>query len=110
MHGRKFQMPSKNIACAFYSHALRCDIKSGLKPQPKRKCDLDWTGLAITAHGKASPVCAGDTVADKNAPVLQYGHKYRRQDVVCKSRTDGLRCHNSKGHGFFLSRERWDTW
>ena len=102
-------MPSDNIACALYSGVLRCDIFSGLKPEPKRKCDLDWTGLDVAKDGKAGPVCAGDTVYDKHAPVLDYGSKWRRAGITCRSRTSGLRCHNRKGHGFFLSRESWDT-
>jgi uncharacterized protein DUF6636 len=108
-HGRKFRMPSGNITCSFHSDVLRCDIRSGLKPEPKRKCELDWTGLYLEARGKAGPQCAGDTNYDPDAPVLDYGAKWKRHGAVCRSRTSGLRCHNRKGHGFFLSRDSWDT-
>ena len=109
-HGRKFHTPSGNIDCAFHQDVLRCDIRSGLKPEPKRKCELDWTGLYLAADGKAGPQCAGDTVADPDSPELEYGSKWKRHGVTCKSRRSGLRCHNRKGHGFFLSGEDWDTY
>lgn len=108
LHSRYFKMPSRNIECAMYSAVLRCDIRSGLNPEPKRKCELDWTGLYL--GNKAGPECAGDTVHKNGSPVLDYGSKWKRQGIVCRSRTSGLRCHNRKGHGFFLSRESWDTY
>jgi hypothetical protein len=108
-HQKKFQMPSGNIACMYHSGNLRCDIRSGLEPEPKRDCEVDWTGLAVDAGGKAGPVCAGDTVSDPDARTLKYGAKWKRNGIVCRSRRSGLRCHNRKHHGFFLSRDDWDT-
>ena len=41
-----FQMPSRNIHCAYIPPAagsrgaLRCDILSGLRPEPKSACQL----------------------------------------------------------------------
>jgi hypothetical protein len=109
LHGRKFQMPSGNIGCLLHSGVLRCDILSGLNPEPERDCDVDWTGLSLDSDGKASPVCAGDTVMDRDARTLKYGHKWKRNGITCTSRRSGLRCHNRKHHGFFLSRDDWDT-
>lgn len=109
MRSRTFEMPSGNIACGYYRQVLRCDIRSGLKPEPRRDCEVDWTGLAVEADGKAGPVCAGDTVADPDAPTLEYGAKWKRNGIVCRSRRSGLRCHNRKNNGFFLSRDSWDT-
>jgi uncharacterized protein DUF6636 len=102
-------MPSGNIGCAYGNGLLRCDIYSGLNPEPKRDCELDWTGLDLVHDGKAGPVCAGDTVSDQDDPVLHYGAKWSRAGITCRSRTSGLRCRNRKGHGFFLSRDSWDT-
>jgi hypothetical protein len=42
--------------------------------------------------------------------VLAYGHTLRLHYINCTSRSIGLRCVSSRsGHGFFLSRERQDT-
>lgn len=109
LHSRYFKMPSKNIHCAIFSGNLRCDILSGLKPEPKGQCEGDWTGLILASRGKASPVCAGDTVFKKGSKVLDYGTKWKRSRITCTSKTTGLRCRNRKGHGFFLSREEWRT-
>jgi uncharacterized protein DUF6636 len=108
-----FRMPSRNIACQYFpaefghKALIRCDIFSGLKPQPTKACELDWTGVAMTKRGKASPVCAGDTVYDKRLHVLRYGHVWKHRGIGCKSTRAGLKCHNRGGHGFFLSRQRW---
>lgn len=110
LHSRYFKMPSKNIGCAIFSGNLRCDILSGMKPEPTMQCDFDWTGLILSASGKASPVCASDTVYKKKAKTLQYGSKWKRHGIVCRSRTTGLRCRNKKDNGFFLSREKWNTY
>jgi hypothetical protein len=107
LHSRYFKMPSKNIHCAIFSGNLRCDILSGLKPEPKGQCDGDWTGLILASGGKANPVCAGDTVVKKGSKTLEYGSRWKRNKITCKSKTTGLRCHNRKDHGFFLSREKW---
>ena len=109
MHTRTFQMPSGNIYCLISSGRLRCDIRSGLQPEPKRECEVDWTGLSVAGKGKAGPVCAGDTVYDPDARTLEYGAKWKRNGIVCRSRRSGLRCHNRPNHGFFLSRDDWDT-
>ncbi len=113
---RFFQMPSRNIYCAYIPAdagdpaALRCDILSGLRPEPKTSCDLDWTGASLSVRGRASASCAGDTVATPNARVLAYGSTWRVGGFTCLSRTTGLRCTNRGGHGLFLSRERWRVW
>jgi hypothetical protein len=106
-----FHTPSKNIDCLYSPKTssrgafLRCDIRSGLKPRPKRSCELDWTGVVLTATGRGRPNCASDTVADPRSRVLAYGKVWRGGGVVCRSRIDGLRCTNRRGHGFFLSRQ-----
>ena len=108
-----FRTPSRNIACAYIPRAaggvptLRCDILSGLRPQPRRACRLDWTGLELVAARRARPVCAGDTVYQSSAPILRYGRTWRRGPFVCVSRRIGLRCRERAGHGFLLSRSRW---
>ena len=104
-----FRLPSGNIGCTYEraSATLRCDILSGLRPEPARRCELDWTGLTLSAVGRARPQCAGDTAFDRRAPLLRYGSAWRRGRITCRSARDGLRCANRLGHGFFLSRQRW---
>ena len=104
------QTPSHNIGCLYQNSpaALRCDIRSGLKPPPSkpRGCTVDWTGgYQVGATGRAHKVCAGDTVLSANARVVRYGTTWRGGPFTCKSSTSGLRCKNRSGHGFFLSRQ-----
>ena len=104
-----FRMPSGNIGCTYgrASQTLRCDILSGLRPEPRRRCELDWTGITLVATGRARAQCAGDTAYDRRAPVLRYGYGWRRGRITCRSARSGLRCVNRGGRGFFLARERW---
>lgn len=107
-----FKTPSGNIACAVHAFSgwfLRCDILSGLQPEPKRRCEGDWTGASLTQLGRGGAVCAGDTVYDRRAPVLAYGRVWARNGFRCVSRRTGLTCTNTRAHGFFLARERWRT-
>jgi hypothetical protein len=111
-----FVTPSRNIICAWHAGdaqsrpSLRCDIGTGLNPRPRRPswCDVDWAyGLSMTSVGRASPICAGDSVFQGWRPVLAYGHSWRKRGFTCRSRAVGLTCRNTQGHGFFLSRETW---
>jgi hypothetical protein len=101
----RFQMPSGNVGCAFESGVLRCDILSGLVPEPGGSCELDWTGFVLEPSGPAEAEFAGDTVYDKNAPVLAYGEGWAREGILCASRKTGLRCRNAEGRGFELARQ-----
>jgi hypothetical protein len=105
-----FQTPTHNIGCLYQSSpaALRCDIRSGLKPPPSKPkgCTVDWTGgYQVGATGRAQKVCAGDTVLSQSARVVRYGATWRSGPFTCKSSASGLRCKNRSGHGFFLSRQ-----
>ena len=46
---------------------------------------------------------------DQSLPgrVLGYGTSWARDGFRCTSRAVGLTCTNTRGHGFFLSRESW---
>ena len=106
----QFHTPSGNLGCTYVSDpdfggpSLRCDVLSGLKPAPKRRCSLDLTGFSMRPTGNASLVCAGDTAVDRRSPTLRYGMRWSRGGFTCASRKAGLRCANRSGHGFFLSR------
>jgi hypothetical protein len=105
-----FRTPSGNIVCAYYAGSLRCDIGRGLRPRPRRprSCDVDYgQGLTVMGRGRASIVCAGDTVLFHDVPTLRYGRTWRSGGITCISRSVGLTCRNADGRGFFLSRERY---
>ena len=108
----RFQMPSKNIGCVYQpaegrrAGYLRCDILSGVRPQPRGTCELDWTGYSMQARGAARATCAGDTVYAQQARILRYGTTWKQGDFVCLSRRAGLRCTNAARRGFVLARAR----
>jgi len=115
-----FVLPSRNIGCGYMSpdryvkgYTLRCDILSGLRPTPRREaaaCELDLTGLTLGRTGRGTVTCAGDTVMDRRARVLQYGRTWHGGPFTCSSRRTGLTCTSRAGHGIFLSRARWRVW
>jgi hypothetical protein len=112
-----FRTPTGNIGCAysvglpgFAAPTVRCDIRSRLHPEPRppANCPLDsGDSIQIFRLGPATLVCHGDTAIDPQAPVLAYGHTWRRSGLTCVSQRIGLRCFNRSGHGFFLSRQSW---
>jgi hypothetical protein len=106
-----FRTPSKNIYCAWLSgpRTIRCDILSGVRPLPPKppSCDFDWgAGFDLKRTGRARILCVSDSVVTNSAKVLRYGQTWSRGGFTCRSRVTGLRCRNSAGHGFFLSRQR----
>jgi hypothetical protein len=101
-------MPSRNIGCALTGSELRCDIVSGLRPEPERTCELDWVGLELPADSATRPNCAGDTIYDPSAPILAYGDMWHRGRFWCESQRTGLLCLNPTGGSFQLARERWE--
>jgi hypothetical protein len=106
---RFFQTPSHNIICATMEAGLRCDIRSGLEPEPDDECPLDWVGVVLDADGTAAPDCAGDAVPEEGVPVLGYGTSWRLMKITCASESTGLTCTNREGHGFELARAGWNT-
>jgi hypothetical protein len=108
--GPAFQLPSRNIGCRAGGGALRCDILSGLVPEPDEPCELDWVGVVLPAARAAEPNCAGDTVYDGAAPVLAYGDLWHRGAFWCRSSEAGLACVNRDVTGSLeLARERWSA-
>jgi hypothetical protein len=103
---RAFQMPSRNIGCLLAAAVLRCDILSGLQPEPTTACDFDWVGVVLSKE-TAEPHCGSDTVYMKDARTLAYGGTWRRGGFTCHSLETGLNCLSGTGHGFKLARESW---
>jgi hypothetical protein len=102
-------MPSKNIGCLFGFRQLRCDILSGLEPEPNEICDFDWVGVDMGVTGPAAANCGSDTVYDTGAPVLEYGSTWSRGGITCESEEGALTCTNREGHGFSLARGSWSV-
>ena len=104
-----FQMPSRNIGCLFAFRQLRCDILSGLDPEPEEACDFDWVGVDMGVTGAAAPNCGSDTIYDAEATVLEYGETWTRGGITCESEESGLSCTNQDGSGFTLARGSWSV-
>lgn len=111
LSSRGFTTPSENIGCKYFEESIRCDILSGLRPDPGRKfpdiCPLDWTGVYINPGIDAGPNCAGDSVMDPDDPTLEYGQTWSRGDLTCDSESSRLRCVDTAGNGFTLARRGW---
>lgn len=106
-----FVTPSKNIGCEIADHRVRCDIatKTFTPPPQPEDCDLDWgSAVAVPVADVARFVCAGDTVLNRDAPVLAYGTTSKVGGFQCDSAQNGITCQAADtGHGFFLSREQY---
>ena len=106
-----FQTPSGNIACMTGPSDIRCDIAkhswdAGKAPSD---CPVDYgNGISLDGTGKAAFVCAGDTVLNPEAPVLDYGESSQHGKITCRSEQVGLSCENIAGSGFFLSAQRYE--
>jgi hypothetical protein len=107
-----FQAPSGNIFCLMIAGpdgGARCDMRE-LTPSfktPPADCDLDYGSFFwIGATGPAYPACAGDTVMNPRAPVLDYGKAVKLGKVTCSAEKSGVTCKNAEGHGFTLSRAK----
>lgn len=103
--------PSSNIGCAAAPVSVRCDIIERdwePPPPPGEPCSLDYgNGIAVGESGPATFTCAGDTVFDPRAPVLEYGEYVDLYGYRCTSSEQAMTCENLEtGNGFELSRER----
>jgi hypothetical protein len=106
---RAFQMPSRNIGCRFGFQRLRCDILSGLDPEPAEACDFDWVGVDMGVTGPAAANCGSDTVYEAAAPTLEYGDTWSRGGITCESEESALTCTNGEGYTFSLARGSWSV-
>lgn len=106
-----FTSPSGNIGCILADDMVRCDISARDWTPPPRPADCpDFTdfgqGITLNPTGPASFVCAGDTTLGSGAG-LPYGEFRAGGGMSCTSEPAGMRCSNSDGHGFTLSRQRY---
>lgn len=104
-----FQTPSGNIACDLGGSVARCDIaEKSWDPGPRPAgCPVDWGGgLQVGGSGRGEIVCAGDTVMNPDAPVLEYGRQTQIGDFLCASEEDGVSCvQTASNHGFEISKQ-----
>ena len=108
------QTPSHNIFCQASppdqdtpTAELRCDIQqtSNRAPKAPKSCPLSWgDAFVLRPTGRATLLCHGDTVANRDDPVIAYGTQWRAYGFTCTSQTTGITCVNAQGHGFSLSR------
>jgi hypothetical protein len=105
-----FTSPSGNISCMLDDGLVRCDINDRSWSPPPRPADCSTQtgyGQGINLHptGPATFVCGGDTTFGSGATVLQYGQYEAGGGMSCNSEPSGMRCSNSEGRGFTLSRQ-----
>lgn len=111
-----FQLPSGRLHCQAQSAdpasgqaaTVRCDVMgASFRAPPREDCPLDFgDALSLSATGRATWVCHGDTVADPRLPVLAYGQVWNWHGLRCSSAVTGVRCVNRDGHGFELARRQ----
>lgn len=104
-----FTSPSGNIGCILTDDMVRCDIASRDWEPPPRPADCpDFTdygqGISLSPIGPATFVCAGDTTLG-SGPVLEFGEFQAGGGMSCDSELPGIRCTNSEGRGFVISRQ-----
>lgn len=104
-----FASPSGDISCMVTDDLLRCDIRDRDWSPPPRPADCpNFTnhgqGISIHPTGPANFECAGDTTFGGGTP-LPYGQFQAGGGMSCNSEPSGMRCSNSDGHGFTLSRQ-----
>jgi hypothetical protein len=123
---RFFQTADGNISCGMvkgqkkkrHKHPrlpgeARCDVKNHtwVAPPKPKYCDVDWGfGAAVSDKGVGGYVCAGDTVALPNAPVLAPGATSitlgRYTCTVPVTPGNSVRCTNNlTTHGFEVSAD-----
>lgn len=104
-----FTSPSGNIGCILAEDLVRCDVAERDWAPPARPADCpEYTdygqGIALGPAGPARFVCAGDTALG-SGPALPYGQFQAGGGMSCTSEPSGMRCSNSDGHGFTISRQ-----
>jgi hypothetical protein len=116
-----FHSPSGNIRCYVVHGTLRCSLaQADYAAALQARCiapptGLDWHGFELGARMRGTLTCSGGILYDPDTerPVyaaLAYGRSWHRGAFTCRSQTAGVTCTNARGHGLFLSRQRWRAW
>jgi hypothetical protein len=94
-----WRSPTGNIACRYYPNLETVTCQT----------DNDHYSLAVDRYGLKA-YRSGYRWIPSWAPTLAYGLHWTAPGFNCLSRFDGMLCHTPAGHGFFLSREKAETW
>ena len=107
----QFQSPSTNIGCIGDATGVRCDVRTTSATPPKRpkSCHFDWgAAYEVGRTGRGHGLCASDTALaapGDGRRKLAYGTSIKiGTKLTCTSRTTGMTCRNTGGHGFTLSK------
>jgi hypothetical protein len=113
---RGFHTPSGNIACLADNEfhgvwELQCDIGERDWNGPRvRDCELDsGDELGLSATGRPGWACHGDTTLGSGERA-EYDTTWRAGPYTCAIAREGVTCRNRGGHGFLLSRARYNLW
>ncbi len=106
-----FKTPSGNITCVQWSEGsgIRCDLGVTEKislPKPKDCYQVWGQAFSLEPQGKAKPECVGDSIGAIQVPELPYGQVWQKNGFSCSAEKVGLRCTNTEGHGFSLSKKK----
>jgi hypothetical protein len=94
-----WRSPTGNIACRYYPNLETVTCQT----------DNDHYSLAVDRYGLKGYRSSYRWIPSW-APILNYGLHWTASGFNCLSRFDGMLCHTPAGHGFFLSREKAETW
>jgi hypothetical protein len=98
---RAFRSPSGVLGCAFFSDS---------ETPPGVRCDWRGSGdraVTLGESGRAMRMRVTDTVLDRKAKVLGYGHTTKFRRLRCTSRATGITCRSTRSrHGFRVSAEK----
>lgn len=105
-----FQTEAHNIECYFIrsTESLRCDIRTGLKPPPRKAagCTRRMTGYEMKVVGHPQAVCAPEAVLLPILRVLKARTSWLFHGFRCYAGHSSIRCRNQVFEGFFLSKRR----
>lgn len=96
------------IGCAYDAKFLRCDIDGGVRPRPARPsgCGQRWgQGYEMGRKGPAAVVCASDS-ALAGPVAVPLATAWHAAGFLCAGDGATLRCNNSDGFGFVLSKNK----
>jgi Family of unknown function (DUF6636) len=90
---------------------VRCDARNHTWQTARpagcpKESDFGQGFYVSTRSRRGQVVCAGDTVFGEWRH-LRYGRSVRHAGVKCTSTHRGITCRNRRGHGFFISRQRY---